>query len=172
MLARNGAGGEQQLTGDRGFVAGDFPASLSVEVEYPLGVVVELLACIRKEDSTALPLEQGRAEHLFEGLHTLADRRLGQAQRLGGAGEAAQLSSLRKRAQMCQLQVFGRYSVHTGSSSCSLSPSILAGNLTHWRTTVAGPGQRLRRAKYAPNTDVRSQLSRLEHRRISITART
>ncbi len=44
MLAGDGTGGEQQFTADRGFVAGDFPTSLPVEVEYVLGVAVELLA--------------------------------------------------------------------------------------------------------------------------------
>ena len=73
MFAGDRTGGQEQFAADRGFVAGDFPTGLTVKVENPLGVVVELLARLGEQNTTALPLEQGLAERLFEGLNTLAD---------------------------------------------------------------------------------------------------
>jgi hypothetical protein len=89
VLAGDRTGGEEQFTGDRGFMAGYFPASLPVQVEYPLSVIVEFMARFGEHNSSPLPLEQGRVECLFEGLHTLAERRLRQLERLRRPGEAA-----------------------------------------------------------------------------------
>src|SRR5581483_4600075 len=73
MLAGNRTGGEEQFPLGRSGMAGDLLACLPVEVEDPLGVVVEFLACLGEEHAPRLSLEQGRAELLFEVLHTLAD---------------------------------------------------------------------------------------------------
>lgn len=68
---------EEQFTGERSFLPGDFPTSLPVEVEDSLGVLVELLTCLGEKNPTAQPLKQRLAECLFESLNTLTDRRLG-----------------------------------------------------------------------------------------------
>ena len=67
MFAGDGTGGEEQFPGDRGLVAGDLPPGLPVEVEDPLGVVVELPARLGEQHPTAPPLEQGACRATFRG---------------------------------------------------------------------------------------------------------
>ena len=93
VLAGDGAGTERQVARKRRLLlAGDLLAGLSVEGQNPLRVVVETLTRPRQQDPTPLAVKEGHIQRLFKRLNALADRRLGQAQRLGGGGEAAQLS--------------------------------------------------------------------------------
>jgi hypothetical protein len=121
MLAGNGTGGAIEFTTDRSVVAGDCSPRFTVEVQYPLSVVIKFLTRIGEQNPTALPLEQRCAKRLFEGLHTLADRRLGHAQCLRSPGEAAQLGCLREGWEMRNLQVFGLKGIHDRCSLIDLS---------------------------------------------------
>src|SRR5215831_11936245 len=94
VFARDRTRGKRQIAADRGVVSGNLPTRLLVQVEYPLGEIVELPARVGEQHPTALPPEQECAERLFDDLHALADRRLGQAQQLRRPGEAAQLGGL------------------------------------------------------------------------------
>ena len=67
-------------------MAGDFPASFTVEVEYSLGIFVEFLPRSGKKNSTTLPLEQRFPEGFFESLNALTDRRLAQSKHLRRPG--------------------------------------------------------------------------------------
>jgi hypothetical protein len=93
-------------------VARNFAAGLSMQAEDSLRKVVEPLACLGEQHSTALPFEQGSTERTFEDLHTLADGRLRQAKRLGRPGEAAQFSRFREGLQIRQLQIFWVWGTH------------------------------------------------------------
>jgi hypothetical protein len=105
MLAGDRTGGDQQFTGDWRFVAGDLPPSLPIEVKYPLGVGIELLPRFGQQHPTGPAIEQALVECFFEGLNTLTDRCLRQAESFRRPGEATQLSGFRERSQMWKLNV-------------------------------------------------------------------
>jgi hypothetical protein len=112
VFSGDGTRSEEKFTGERGFVAGDFPASFPVEVENPLGVLVEFLTRSGKKNPATFPLEERFAEFLFESLNTLTDCCLTQVERLRRPGEVAQLSSLREGFEIGKLHIFGLSGVH------------------------------------------------------------
>jgi hypothetical protein len=110
-------------------VARDFPAGLSMQVEDSLGVVVELLTRLGEQHPTALPLEQRRAERSFEGLHTLADGRLSQADAL-----AAPVKLLNSAA----FEKVSRYG-SCRSSGLATSTAVDPGNTTQAKVILPQP---------------------------------
>ena len=133
MFAGDRTGGEQEITGDRGRMAGDLLPCLPAQVEYSLGELVEFLAHLGERDAAAPPLEQRRPEGRLQHLNALAHRRLRQAERLPRPGEVAQLGGLAEGFQMGQMNVFGLHGI-TATLFCScprIASSPLSGALTN-----------------------------------------
>src|SRR3990172_5540258 len=71
--------------------------SLFQGLEYTGGVGQEAAAYLRQPDAAAGPLEQPLAQVSLQGLDAGRHRRLGEGERIGGAGEAPLPSYLNKR---------------------------------------------------------------------------
>ncbi len=76
----------------------------------------EAAALLRQEDAAIAPLEQGDTEIFFQGMDLPADRRLGEADLLGRAGEAFQPRRCLERNEGAQGRQLPAQSFHNFSS--------------------------------------------------------
>jgi hypothetical protein len=76
-----------------------------LSIEDAPGIAEHAVAGVGQRHAAALLAEQLLAELVLEPAHLQADRRLGPAEPLGGAGEAAQLHGHRQGAEHVHIQI-------------------------------------------------------------------
>ena len=98
---RPGRGADRELARERALaVGGDLVEELLLELQQPLGATEQAQPGLGRLDPTTGAVEQLRAEPLLERPHLQRDRRLRDAQALGGLGEAAALDDLAERCKL------------------------------------------------------------------------
>ena len=112
---RPGRSADRELARERALaVRGDLVQDLLLELQQPLGTAKQAQPGLGRLDAAARTVEQLRAQPLLERPHLQRDRRLRDAQALGGLGEAAALDDL---AEGCKLacihkQILSRRRAH------------------------------------------------------------
>lgn len=132
VFAGDRTGGDQQFPGDRGIVSRNLLASFPMDAEYPLGVGVERLPRLGQHHTTPSTVEEALAEGHFEGVNTLAHRRLRQPECLRRLGEAARLRGLREGFQMGKLNVFGLHGITSSRRSPDGCPGAILFIVVDW----------------------------------------
>ena len=74
--------------------------------QYPLGILIEAQPRLGQLHAAGQPVKQRRAHLLFEFADLLAERRLGHAQRLGGAGKALFVCHGHQVAQVTEFHIW------------------------------------------------------------------